>query len=134
MKSIFKIFIITCVFVACSNEGEPPTINTLTILNQDSQILKEEGAQLQFVYSFSDDNGLNQFRVSVIDDFEDARLSSAPWNFDNDYSLSGLSVSDTLKITLPYPDLEPGKYKLTVILQDIDQEETTLSRTFNIIE
>jgi uncharacterized protein (DUF2141 family) len=61
-------------------------------------------------------------------------LQSAPWNFEKDYSLSGTSANDTLQIALPYPDLEPGRYDLTVTLQDIDGEETVQTNTFYIIE
>ncbi|MBL6657051.1 MAG: DUF4625 domain-containing protein [Flavobacteriales bacterium] len=132
MKNVFKILILSLLFAACSQENEVPTINSFTLDN--STIQKEEGALLKFSYSFSDDSGLNQFRVSVIDDFEDARLSSAPWNYDKDYDLSGTSSSDSLSIALPYPDLEPGRYKLTLIVQDIDGEETAESKTFYIVQ
>ena len=132
MKNVFKFFILTLLFSACSPENEVPTINIFSL--NSTTIQKEEGAQLKFSYSFSDDNGLNQFRVSVLDNFEDARLQSAPWNFEKDYSLSGTSASDTLQIALPYPDLEPGRYDLTVTLQDIDGEETVQTNTFYIIE
>ena len=132
MKNVFKIFILTLLFGACSPENEVPTINSFSL--DSTTIQKEEGALLKFSYSFSDDSGLNQFRVSVIDDFEDARQSSAPWNYDKDYDLSGTSVSDSLSIGLPYPDLEPGRYKLTIIVQDVDGEETAESKTFNIVQ
>ena len=132
MKNVFKIFILTLLFGACSPENEVPTINSFSL--DSTTIQKEEGALLKFSYSFYDDSGLNQFRVSVIDDFEDARQSSAPWNYDKDYDLSGISVSDSLSIGLPYPDLEPGRYKLTIIVQDVDGEETAESKTFNIVQ
>ena len=132
MKNTFKIFILAILFAACCQENDVPTINSFS-LDSDT-IQKEEGALLKFSYSFSDDSGLNQFRVSVIDDFEDARLFSAPWNYDKDYDLSGTSVSDSLSIGLPYPDLETGRYKLTIIVQDIDGEETAESKTFNIVQ
>ena len=48
--------------------------------------------------------------------------------------LSGLSVIDTLQIALPYPDLEPGRYELTITVQDIDGEETSQKNTFYVIE
>ena len=86
------------------------------------------------MYEFSDDSGLNQFRASVLDNFVDARLQSAPWDFQKDYDLSGTSVTDTLQIPLPYPDLEPGRYELTITLQDVDNEETSQKNTFYIIE
>ena len=132
MKNAFKIFILTLLFGACSPENQVPTINSFSL--DSTTIQKEEGALLKFSYSFYDDSGLNQFRVSVIDDFEDARQSSAPWNYDKDYDLSGISVSDSLSIGLPYPDLEPGRYKLTIIVQDVDGEETAESKTFNIVQ
>ena len=131
MKAIIKIFVLGCILTACT---EPPTIANLTILNTNSEILKEEGAQLQFTYSFSDDQGLNKYRVSIIDNFVDARISSAPWFYEQDVNLTGTSTSDTISITLPYPDIEPGRYRLTVTVQDIDQEETSQNKTFYIIE
>lgn len=133
MKTFIKIFVLACIFSACSEEN-PPTIDTLTILNNNSQIQKAEGAQLQFYYSFTDDNGLNRYKVSVIDDFPDARTSSAPWFFEEEYNLTGTSSSDTFAVTLPYPDIEVGRYKLTVTVQNIDQLETALDRTFYILE
>lgn len=132
MKNLFKILTLAILFAACGQDNEVPTINSFTL--DSSTIQKEEGALLKFSYSFSDDSGLNQFRVSVIDDFEGARLSSAPWNYDKDYDLSGTSSSDSLSIALPYPDLEPGRYKLTLIVQDIDGEETAESKTFYIVQ
>ena len=51
-----------------------------------------------------------------------------------DYNLSGTSVIDTLQIGLPYPDLEPGRYELTITVQDIDGEETSQKNTFYVIE
>ena len=86
------------------------------------------------MYEFSDDTGLNQFRVSILDNFVDARLVSAPWNYEMDYNLSGLSVIDTMQINLPYPDLEPGRYELTITLQDINSEETAQKKSFYIVE
>ena len=132
MKNPFKFFIIALLFGSCSPENEAPSITSFSL--DSTTIQKEEGALLKFSYSFSDDSGLNQFRVSVIDDFPTARLSSAPWDYDKDYDLSGTSVSDSLSIGLPYPDLEPGRYKLTIIVQDIDGEETAESKTFNIVQ
>jgi hypothetical protein len=52
---------------ACSPENEAPSITSFSL--DSTTIQKEEGALLKFSYSFSDDSGLNQFRVSVIDDF-----------------------------------------------------------------
>tara|TARA_B100000963_G_scaffold145893_1_gene127101 strand:- start:2402 stop:2797 length:396 start_codon:yes stop_codon:yes gene_type:complete len=129
-----KILILStlCVIYSCQKINDAPIINSLIISNNNIQ--KEKGAMLEFMYEFSDDTGLNQFRVSILDNFVDARLASAPWNYEMDYDLSGLSLVDTMQINLPYPDLEPGRYELTVTLQDIDSEETAQKRSFYIIE
>ena len=132
MKNLLTlIFVVTQIF-GCTQKNDSPVINSITLTS--SNIQKADGAFLEFIYEFSDDNGLNQFRVSVLDNFEDARLQSAPWNFEKDYSLSGTSANDTLQIALPYPDLEPGRYDLTIALQDIDGEETVQTNTFYIVE
>ena len=132
MKNFFALSIVLILIASCQSQNDAPTINSLAILN--TNILIEDGAVLEFVYEFSDDNGLNQFRASVLDDFIDARLQSAPWNFEKDYNLSGTSASDTIQIALPYPDLEPGRYDLTITVQDINGEETFQKNTFYIIE
>tara|TARA_B100000886_G_scaffold333773_1_gene288353 strand:+ start:7761 stop:8159 length:399 start_codon:yes stop_codon:yes gene_type:complete len=132
MKNFFALSIVLILIASCQSQNDAPTINSLAILN--TNILIEDGAVLEFVYEFSDDNGLNQFRASVLDNFVDARLQSAPWNFEKDYNLSGTSVSDTIQIALPYPDLEPGRYELTITVQDINGEETFQKNTFYIIE
>lgn len=132
MKNFFALYIVLILIASCQSQNDAPTINSLAIVNTNIQI--EDGAVLEFVYEFSDDNGLNQFRASVLDNFVDARLQSAPWNFEKDYNLSGTSVSDTIQIALPYPDLEPGRYELTITVQDIDGEETFQKNTFYIIE
>lgn len=132
MKNLLTLTFVVTLMFACTQKNDSPVINSITLTS--SNIQKADGAFLEFIYEFSDDNGLNQFRVSVIDDFEDARLSSAPWNYDKDYDLSGTSVSDSLSLGLPYPDLEPGRYKLTIIVQDIDGEETAESKTFNVVQ
>ena len=132
MKNFFALYIVLILIASCQSQNDAPTINSLAIENTNIQI--EDGAVLEFVYEFSDDNGLNQFRASVLDNFVDARLQSAPWNFEKDYNLSGTSVSDTVQIALPYPDLEPGRYELTITVQVIDGEETFQKNTFYIIE
>ena len=132
MKNFFALYIVLILITSCQSQNDAPTINTLAIVNTNIQI--EDGAVLEFVYEFSDDNGLNQFRASVLDNFVDARLQSAPWNFEMDYNLSGTSVSDTIQIALPYPDLEPGRYELTITVQDIDGLETFQKNTFYITE
>lgn len=132
MKNFFALYILLILIASCQSQNDAPTINSLAIVNTNIQI--EDGAVLEFVYEFSDDNGLNQFRASVLDNFVDARLQSAPWNFEMDYNLSGTSVSDTIQIALPYPDLEPGRYELTITVQDIDGLETFQKNTFYITE
>ena len=132
MKNFFALYIVLILIASCQSQNDAPTINSLAIVNTNIQI--EDGAVLEFVYEFSDDNGLNQFRASVLDNFVDARLQSAPWNFEMDYNLSGTSVSDTIQIALPYPDLEPGRYELTITVQDIDGLETFQKNTFYITD
>ena len=132
MKNFFALYIVLILIASCQSQNDAPTINSLAIVNTNIQI--EDGAVLEFVYEFSDDNGLNQFRASILDNFVDARLQSAPWNFVKDYNLSGTSVSDTIQIALPYPDLEPGRYELTITVQDIDGLETFQKNTFYITE
>ena len=132
MKNFFALYIVLILITSCQSQNDAPIINSLAIVNTNIQI--EDGAVLEFVYEFSDDNGLNQFRASVLDNFVDARLQSAPWNFEKDYNLSGTSVSDTIQIALPYPDLEPGRYELTITVQDIDGLETFQKNTFYITE
>tara|TARA_Y100001933_G_C18878693_1_gene513093 strand:+ start:49 stop:447 length:399 start_codon:yes stop_codon:yes gene_type:complete len=132
MKNFFALSIVLILIVSCQSQNDAPNINSLAIVNTNIQI--EDGAVLEFAYEFSDDNGLNQFRASVLDNFVDARLQSAPWNYEMDYNLSGTSASDTIQIALPYPDLEPGRYELTITVQDIDGEETFQKNTFYIIE
>ena len=132
MKNFFALFTILILIASCQSQNNAPSINSVTIVNTNIQ--KDDGATLEFIYEFTDDNGLNQFRVSILDNFLDARLLSAPWNYEKDYNLSGSSVIDTLQIALPYPDLELGRYELTITVQDIDGEETSQKNTFYIIE
>ena len=132
MKIFLALSIVFILMTSCQPENNAPTINSLTILNTNIQ--KADGAVLEFIYEFSDDNGLNQFRASVLDNFVDARIQSAPWNYEEDYNLSGTSVIDTLQIVLPYPDLEIGRYELTITIQDIDGEETSQKNTFYITD
>jgi hypothetical protein len=132
MKKLFSCFLVVSLIFACQPENESPVIVSLTLTSTNIQ--KAEGAFLEFMYEFSDDSGLNQFRASVLDNFVDARLQSAPWDFQKDYDLSGTFVTDTLQIPLPYPDLEPGRYELTITLQDIDGDESAQKSTFYIVE
>lgn len=132
MKNFFALSIVLILMVSCHSQNDVPSINLLTITN--TNIKKANGAVLEFIYEFYDDNGLNQFRASVLDDFIDARLQSAPWNYQEDYNLSGTYVIDTLQIALPFPDLEPGRYELTITVQDVEGEETSQKNTFYVIE
>ena len=132
MRNFFALSIVLTLIASCQPQNDAPTINSLTIVNTNIQ--KADSAVLEFIYEFSDDNGLNQFRASVLDNFVDARLQSAPWNYEKDYNLSGTSVTDTLQIALPYPDIEAGRYDLTITIQDIDGYETSQTNTFYVIE
>ena len=132
MKNLFTLATALILIASCGSKNDAPVINSITLTNTNIQ--KAEGAVLEFIYEFSDDNGLNQFRASILDNFENARLQSAPWNFEKDYNLSGTSAKDTLQIALPYPDLEPGRYELTITVQDTDDEESVQKKTFYITE
>ncbi len=72
MKNFFALSIVLILMASCQPQNDAPTINSLTIVNTNIQ--KADGAVLEFIYEFSDDNGLNQFRASVLDNFVDARL------------------------------------------------------------
>ena len=74
MRKIFFLATVLIIF-SCQEQNEPPVINSINLTS--SNIQKVEGAFLEFNYDFSDDSGLNQFRASVLDNFEDARLQSA---------------------------------------------------------
>ena len=92
MKITLYSLILCSILAACSDEGSslinnPPRIISFEILNSNSQILIEEGAQLQFSYELSDDKALNQFRVTIYDDFPNARLFSAPWNYEEEIKI-----------------------------------------------
>tara|TARA_B100000609_G_C17190365_1_gene422122 strand:- start:1 stop:399 length:399 start_codon:yes stop_codon:yes gene_type:complete len=132
MKKIFLIVFITSVLVSCVETSISPQINNLTILNDSIQ--KAPAALFQFIIDFSDDNGLTKYRVRVEDDFPNARLHDAPWYFEEDYEISGLNVTENHAIELPYPDLEHGRYRLDVIVQDIDLLESSESQYFFIYE
>ena len=132
MKVFLKFTLALTVLVsACTQDkSDPPTIVNLDLV-QDS-ILKEDGAILQLTYAISDDNGLDKFRITILDDFPDARFALAPWFFEEDYDASGTNLSDTITINLPYPDLEVGQYKITFTVADIDQNEKSKDKTFFI--
>ena len=132
MKKIVLTVFVGSILAACVDTSDLPQINNLTILNDSIQ--KSAGALFQFTVDFSDDNGLSQYRVRVEDDFPNARLQDAPWYFVEDYEINGLSVSENQVIELPYPDLEQGRYRLDVIVQDIDLNENSESQYFLIFE
>ena len=122
---IFTIFSIS--IISCTPESDAPVIDSLTI---PASIKIVSGASLDINYEFSDDSGLNQYNVSVLDDFDDARLQSAIWDYSSNFALSGTSASDVKVIPLPVNDIELGRYELTVTLQDIDGNETSVVRSF----
>jgi hypothetical protein len=132
MKVFLKIILVLSVLISACGEklSDPPVIVSMNLV-QDS-IIKEEGAVLQLAYSISDDNGLNKFRLTILDDFPDARFALAPWFFEQDYDVSGTENSDTVTIELPYPDLEVGQYKLSFTIADIDENENVQDKTFII--
>lgn len=132
MKKIVLAAFVGSMLAACVDTFDLPQINNLTILNDSIQ--KAPGALFQFTVGFSDDNGLSQYRVRVEDDFINARQQDAPWYFEDDYEINGLSVSENQVIELPYPDLEQGRYRLDVIVQDIDLGESNESQYFFIYE
>ena len=123
MKNFFALFTVLILIASCQSQNNAPTINSLTIVNTNIQ--KADGAMLEFIYEFTDDNGLNQFRVSVLDNFLDARLLSAPWNYEKDYNLSGSSVIDTSSNSFTISRFRAGRYELTITVQDIEGEETS---------
>ena len=122
---IFTIFSIS--IISCTPESDAPVIDSLSI---PASIKIVSGASLDINYEFSDDSGLNQYNVSVLDDFDDARLQSAIWDYSSNFALSGTSASDVKVIPLPVNDIELGRYELTVTLQDIDGNETSVVRSF----
>lgn len=107
-----------------------PSIEYVNITSDT--IYRLEDSFLEFSYVFSDDIGLNQFRVTIIDDFKDARLSSAPWNYSADYELSGTYTSGNIQIAIPFPDVEIGRYNLEITVQDTKGQESSISKTFYI--
>ena len=125
--SLFIFTILSISIISCTPESDAPVIDSLTI---PASIKIVSGASLDINYEFSDDSGLNQYDVSVLDDFDDARLQSAIWDYSRDFALSGTSATDVKVIPLPVNDIELGRYELTVTLQDIDGNETSVVRSF----
>ena len=132
MKKIVLAALVVSMLSACLDTSDLPQINNLTILNDSIQ--KAPGALFQFTVDFSDDNGLSKYRIRVEDNFPNARLQDAPWYFEEDYDINGLSFSENQVIELPYPDLEQGRYRLDVIVQDVDLGESSESQHFFIYE
>lgn len=127
-----KIVLVVTVLVSSCGEkvSDPPVISSLNLV-QDS-IMSEQGAVLRLAYSISDDNGLSKFRLTILDDFPDARFALAPWFYENDFDASGTEQSDTITVNLPHPDLEPGQYKLSFTVADIDENEKAQDKSFVI--
>ena len=132
MKKTVVIAFLGFMLAACVDTSDLPQINNLTILNDSIQ--KAPGALFQFTVDFSDDNGLSQYRVRIEDDFPNARQQDAPWYFEEDYEINGLIFSENQVIELPYPDLEQGRYRLDVIVQDNDLGENSENQHFFIYE
>ena len=141
LKTSLYFFFLSIFLVACddsnpfdlgSNSSADPVIQNLTC---SESVQKEVGAEFNCGFSFSDDNGLYQYRLRIEDDFKNARLSDAPWYFEEDYLCdSVLNYQENKIILLPYPDLEIGRYRLDIIVADIDQNEVNESRYFEIHE
>ena len=130
MKKIFSIISIFITLTSCLGTFDSPQIRNLTILNDSIQ--KAPGALFQFTVDFSDDDGLSKYRVRVEDDFLHIRKRDAPWFFEEDYSINGLNVTENQVIVLPYPDLELGRYRLDIIVQDVNLAENNESQYFFI--
>jgi hypothetical protein len=132
MKTFLKIALAVTVLVsACGEkESDPPVISSLNLV-QDS-IVSQKGAVLEIVYSISDDNGLSKFRLTILDDFPDARFALAPWFYERDFDVTGTESSDTVVVSLPFPDVEPGQYKLSFTVADIDDNEKAQEKSFVI--
>ena len=131
MKNLFYASLILFI-VSCTKESDAPVIGSLTI--QSTTIQKAEDANLTFSYAISDDNGLNRLKIDVIDDFPDARVALAPFFYTETLTISGSSKSETINIPIPFPDTEVGNYELKLSVQDIDGNETSAKRNFEIVD
>ena len=131
MKNLFYASLILFI-VSCTKESDAPVIGSLTI--QSTTIKKAEDANLTFSYEISDDNGLNRLKIDIIDDFPDARVALAPFNYTETLTISGSSKSETINIPIPFPDTEVGNYELKLSVQDIDGNETSAKRNFEIVD
>jgi ABC-type lipoprotein release transport system permease subunit len=134
MKKMFAIlFVVAAIVTSCGDEtSDAPIIQELTVLTDSVQI--NPGAVFQFKLTLSDDEGLSKYRIRVEDELDNARLQAAPWYYEEDFNLSGLSYEATVPLELPYPDIEPGDYRLDIIVVDIDGNETAEKRYFVIYE
>ena len=131
MKNLFYASLFLFI-VSCTKESDAPVIGSLTI--QSTTIKKAEDANLTFSYEISDDNGLNRLKIDIIDDFPDARVALAPFNYTETLTISGSSKSETINIPIPFPDTEVGNYELKLSVQDIDGNETSAKRNFEIVD
>ena len=128
-QSYYFIFtILSIFFFACAEDADPPIINSLTIQNQ---IKIEEGASLSVNYDFSDDNGLKQYNITILDNFDVSRLQFVNWEYDADFNLTGTSANGVKSISIPYP-VEPGQYELTITVQDINDNDVSESKFFEL--
>ena len=134
MKNVLIVLIFgsLCLSACDGLDSADPIINHFVVLNDSLKI--EPGAVLQFTVHFEDDNGLQQYRARIEDDFEGARLLNALWEYQEDFSLSGTSANESIPIEMPYKDVEPGRYRLDVIVQDVDFNETSVSQYFYVYE
>ena len=131
MKKIILAAFVGSMLSACLDTSDLPQINNLTILNDSIQ--KAPGALFQFTVDFSDDNGLSKYRVRVEDNFPNARLHDAPWYFEEDYEIDGLSVSRESSDRTSLSRFR-ARYRLDIIVQDIDLGESSESQYFFIYE
>ena len=75
MKNLLTLSLILSLSFSCTQkDSDLPVIKSLLL--SSSNIQKSDGAILEFTYEFTDDEGLNKFRVSVLDIFEDDCLFS----------------------------------------------------------
>lgn len=137
-KVVFALLAGVIMLSACedSEVKVPPVIEELVVENDSIQI--EEFMSFSFTYRFTDNTGLSKFKVRIEDDFVGARLSAAPWYVEEEYDLEGLlgegERSYGILFDTENPDVEPGRYRLDVIVQDIDLNETSESQHFVIYE
>ena len=139
MKKVFFAILVGGLMLSACEDSEvkvPPVIEELVVESDSIQI--EAYMSFSFTYRFTDNTGLSKFKVRIEDEFEGARLSAAPWNLEEEYDLEGLlgegAKSYGILYDTEHPDVEPGRYRLDVIVQDIDLNETSESQYFVIYE